>query len=123
MAEEKMDFQEGDERKEKAYRVAPVHPGEIIWRRFIKPMGLNQTEFSQKFGIEKTKLNRILNGSKDIDIPTSRELGRALNVNPRFFLDLQINYLEAKENRPDSFNIETPESHDGEQNRQSGSAG
>ena len=98
-----------------ARRIAPIHPGQIVWRRFIEPSGLTQVEFSDKYGIEKTKLNRLIKGTKAIDVALSRELGRALGVNPRFFLDLQLKYLEAQEASPGAFQGIAAENDDIEQ--------
>jgi len=81
----------------------PTHPGEIIKSRFFAPLDVTQTSFCKKYGIDKTKFNRLLKGKIEIDVDFMRDLGRAFSVNPHFFLDLQIKYLEAKKRRPDVF--------------------
>jgi addiction module HigA family antidote len=67
----------------------PIHPGEIIRRRFFEPMGLSQAEFCSKFKIEPSKFNRILNGSQKVTAETATELSKAFGMSAMFFLNLQ----------------------------------
>jgi addiction module HigA family antidote len=67
----------------------PIHPGEIIRRRFFDPLGMTQADFCAKHKIEKSKFSRIINGSLKITAETATELSEALGMSAMFFMNLQ----------------------------------
>jgi addiction module HigA family antidote len=67
----------------------PIHPGEIIRRRFFAPMNLSQAAFCKQFHIDPSKLSRILNGTMRISPETANEFSDAFGMSPMFFLNLQ----------------------------------
>lgn len=82
---------------------APMHPGELLKRRFFTPMGISQSEFSKKYGIEKTKLHRLFKGEVSITADTANEFSIAFDMSPMFFMNLQSQYDLAKVQNPDAF--------------------
>lgn len=67
----------------------PIHPGEIIRRRFFDPIGLNQADFCKKWRIEPSKFSRILNGSQKITPETATTFSAAFGMSAMFFMNLQ----------------------------------
>ena len=86
----------------------PPHPGEIVKRRFFDPLNMTQAEFCRRYGVEKTKLNRLLKGEVKITADTANELSIAFGMNPMFFMNLQSQYEVAKAEDPTAFEVNRP---------------
>ncbi len=70
----------------------PLHPGELIRRRFFEPLKIPQVEFCKTYGINETKFSRLLNGKVPITAETANELSEAFGMSPMFFMNLQSRY-------------------------------
>lgn len=69
----------------------PTHPGEMLLREFLEPMGITQTEFAAHLGWTFAKLNEIIHGRRGITADSALSLGEALGSGPEFWLNLQRN--------------------------------
>ena len=67
----------------------PTHPGEMLLREFLEPLGKTQTELARHLGWPYARLNEIVNGRRGITASSALALGEALRTGPEFWLNLQ----------------------------------
>lgn len=70
----------------------PTHPGIILQKEFLEPMGLTQMEFSQKLNIPLQRVNEIIRGKRGISPETAWLFAKAFGTTPEFWLNLQNNH-------------------------------
>lgn len=73
-------------------RTRPVHPGKILLKDFIKPMGINQTKLALFINVPPRRINEIVLGKRRISADTALRLGRFFGASPQFWLGLQMDY-------------------------------
>lgn len=71
---------------------APTHPGEMLLREFVEPLGLTQTELAQRLGISYPRLNEIIHGKRAVTPDTALRLERLFGMDASFWLTLQHHY-------------------------------
>jgi len=71
--------------------VTAIHPGEIL-KDELDAREIKQKDFAALTGIHMTQLNEIIKGKRGINADTSLVVGKALNMNPSIWLNLQSNY-------------------------------
>ena len=67
----------------------PAHPGEILLREFLEPMGLSQVELARRMGVPVQRVNTLINGKRDVTAETAILLSRVLKTSPEFWMNLQ----------------------------------
>lgn len=67
----------------------PTHPGEMLLKDFLEPMGLTQKQLAQHLGWTYTRLNEIINGHRGLSAESALALADAFNMEPEFWLNLQ----------------------------------
>src|SRR3989337_2793025 len=81
-------------------RLAPVHPGEILFEDFLKPMGLSQYRLAKGLSVPPRRINEIVHGNRSVTADTALRLARFFGTSERFWLNLQITYdLEKEKSR------------------------
>lgn len=70
----------------------PTHPGEMLLKEFLEPMGLSQKQFSMHLGWTYARLNEIVNGRRGITSESALALGDAFQMEAKFWLNLQQNW-------------------------------
>ena len=84
----------------KEERIKPVHPGEILFEEFLKPMGISQNKLALDIRVPPRRINEIVLGKRRISADTALRLGRYFGVSPQFWLGLQMDYdLDLEEDR------------------------
>ncbi|MEB3188544.1 MAG: HigA family addiction module antitoxin [bacterium] len=73
-------------------RLDPVHPGEVLLRDFLEPMGLSQLRLATETGLPVSRINAIVRHERAITADTALRLGRFFGVDPRVWLGLQMQY-------------------------------
>ena len=73
-------------------RRKPTHPGEILSKEFLEPMGLSQVDLSKKMGVPIQRVNTLINGKRDMTAETAILLSQALKTTPEFWINLQTNH-------------------------------
>ncbi len=84
----------------------PIHPGEILLKEFLEPMGVTQYRLAKNIGVTPRRINEIVHGRRSITADTALRLGRFFNMEAQFWLNLQTQYdmevaIEAIEDRLD----------------------
>jgi addiction module HigA family antidote len=78
--------------------LGPVHPGEILWEDFMKPLGLSQYRVAQDIGVAPIRISEIVRGKRAITPDTAMRLGRYFGTSAMIWMRLQAQYdLEVAE--------------------------
>jgi addiction module HigA family antidote len=76
----------------------PIHPGEILWEEYMKPLGLKAPTTAKAMGVPRTRIERLVAGQTALSPDTALRLSRAFGAQPMFWMNLQAAYdLEVAE--------------------------
>jgi addiction module HigA family antidote len=82
--------------------LAPIHPGEILFEEFLKPLGISQYRLAKDINVPARRINEIVHGTRSISADTALRLSRYFNLSERFWLNLQARYdLEVEKDKLD----------------------
>ena len=73
-------------------KLHPVHPGEVLWEEFLKPMGLSQNRLALNIGVPPRRINEIVLGKRGITADTALRLAKFFGTSAEFWLGLQAQY-------------------------------
>lgn len=76
----------------KRKKLAPVHPGEVLQKEFLEPLGLSQNKLSIALHVPARRINEIVLGKRGITADTALRLARYFKMSPQFWLGLQMDY-------------------------------
>ncbi len=68
---------------------APAHPGRILLKEYLEPLGVQQTKFADRIGVPVQRVNEIVKGKRGITEDTALRFAAALSTSPGFWLNLQ----------------------------------
>jgi addiction module HigA family antidote len=81
-------------------KMAPVHPGEILFEEFLKPLGISQYKIAKDISVPPRRINEIVHGKRSITADTALRLARYFGLSERFWLNLQSRYdLEVEKDK------------------------
>ena len=75
-----------------AKKLSPLHPGEVLYEEFIKPLALSQNQLARELKVPPRRVNEIVLGKRGISADTALRLARHLGTSPEFWLGLQADY-------------------------------
>ncbi len=79
-------------------KLPPIHPGEILMKEFLEPMGISQYRLAKDISVPPRRINEIVHGKRSITADTALRLGRFFGMSPQFWLNLQTRHnLEVTE--------------------------
>ena len=73
-------------------KLAPVHPGEILQKEFLEPMGLSQNKLAMALHVPARRINEIVLAKRGMTADTALRLARYFEMTPQFWLGLQMDY-------------------------------
>jgi len=73
-------------------KLKPVHPGEVLFEEFLKPMGLSKNRLALAIGVDTRRINEIVLEKRSITADTALRLTHFFGTSPRFWLGLQAEY-------------------------------
>jgi len=73
-------------------KMPPLHPGEILFEEFLKPMGLSQNRLALDIRVPARRINEIVQGKRRITADTALRLAKYFNMSAKFWLGLQVDY-------------------------------
>jgi addiction module HigA family antidote len=89
-----------EEGKMSRREIAPIHPGEILLKEFLEPMGISQYRLAKDIHVDPRRINEIVLGKRAITADTALRLSRYFGTSERFWLNLQARYdLEVQKER------------------------
>ncbi len=68
------------------------HPGEILLKDFLKPMGISQNRLAREIGVPPRRVNEIVLGKRGVTADTDLRLARFFGMSEGFWLGLQADY-------------------------------
>ncbi|MBM3137315.1 MAG: HigA family addiction module antidote protein [Chloroflexi bacterium] len=78
--------------------LSPIHPGEVLFEDFMKPLGLSQYRLANDIGVTPIRISQIVNGQRAISVDTAMRLARYFGTSAAVWLRLQVRYdLEVAE--------------------------
>jgi addiction module HigA family antidote len=66
-----------------------THPGEVLLKEFLEPMGVTQVDFAAHVGVPVQRVNEIVRGKRGISARTAWLFAGALGTTPAFWFYLQ----------------------------------
>ncbi len=72
--------------------MAPVHPGEILLKEFMEPMGITQYRLAKDINVPARRINEIVHGKRAITANTALRLSRYFGTSEQFWMNLQMRY-------------------------------
>lgn len=76
-----------------------IHPGEILYEEFLKPLYISAYKLAKDIGIPQTRISEILKGNRRITADTALRLSKYFGTSPKFWLGLQDDYDIEEEKR------------------------
>ena len=76
----------------KKRKIPPIHPGEILFEEFLKPMNLSQYRLANDINVPPRRINEIVHGKRRITADTALRLAHYFKMTPRFWVNLQSHY-------------------------------
>lgn len=68
----------------------PPHPGQFLETRFLKPLGISQTELAAALGVSRRRVNELINGKRAITPDTAVRLAMYFGNEAAFWMHLQV---------------------------------
>ncbi len=69
-----------------------THPGVILLKEFLEPLGLTQKALATHIGIPIQRVNEVVRGKRGVSPDTAWLLSEAFNTSPEFWLNLQATH-------------------------------
>lgn len=73
-------------------KIPPIHPGEILFEEFLKPMNISQYKLAKDINVPARRINEIVQGKRAIIANTALRLGHYFGMSPQFWINLQAHY-------------------------------
>lgn len=68
----------------------PPQPGQFLESRFLKPLGIRQTELAKALGVSRRRVNELINGRRAITPDTAVRLAMYFGNEAAFWMHLQV---------------------------------
>ena len=72
--------------------MVPSHPGEILMKEFLEPMGITQYRLAKDISVVPRRVNEIVHGKRAITADTALRLSRYFATSEKFWMNLQTRY-------------------------------
>lgn len=73
-------------------RLAPVHPGSVLLRDFIEPLGITRYKVAKLAGMQQRRIDEICAGTRAVTADTALRLGRLFGMDAQTWMNLQAQY-------------------------------
>jgi antitoxin HigA-1 len=84
----------------KPRKLAPIHPGEVLYQDFMKPTATSINRLALKLHVPVTRVAEIVKGERSVIADTALRLARHLGTTAAFWMNLQARYdLDVAEDR------------------------
>lgn len=68
----------------------PLHPGQFLDSRFLKPLAISQTALAEALGISRRRVNELIRGRRAITPDTAMRLALFFGNDAAFWMHLQV---------------------------------
>ena len=73
-------------------RLAPVHPGAVLLKEFIEPMGLTRYKIAKAIKVQQRRIDEICAGERGITAATALPLAKLFGIEAQTWMNLQAQY-------------------------------
>ncbi len=81
-------------------KLAPIHPGEILYEEFLVPMKITQYRLARAIGVDPRRVHAIVHGERSVTAETALLFSRFFGNSAEFWMGLQSQYdLEREQDR------------------------
>ena len=70
----------------------PTHPGEMLLKEFLEPLGVSQADAARRMGVPFQRLNGIVNGRRGVTAETALLLEALTRWDAQIWLTLQARW-------------------------------
>jgi len=77
-------------------KVPYPHPGEILLKEFLKPMGITRYRLAKEIGVSQRRIGEIVAGERAVTADTGLRLSRFFGMSENFWIGLQLDFDAAK---------------------------
>jgi addiction module HigA family antidote len=70
----------------------PTHPGEMLLKEFLEPMGISEQELAEKIHLSDQLIHQLVNEQINISASIALRLGKFFGMSPEFWLNLQLRW-------------------------------
>ena len=84
-----------------AKRIAPVHPGEVLMKDFLTPLGISQYRVARNTCLPQSRIAAIVRGKRAVTAETALRFGRFFGTSAEFWLNIQETARDALGDRLD----------------------
>ena len=83
-------------------RRKPTHPGEVLLKDVIKPLGITITEAAQDLGISRKTLSELIHGKCSLSPEMAVRIAKATKTSPESWLAMQtkLDLWQAMQDEP-----------------------
>ena len=75
-----------------AKRLAPIHPGEVLFEDFIAPRNLTANRLAMDIHVPTNRISDLVRGRRSITAETALRLARYFDTTPELWINLQSHY-------------------------------
>ncbi|KGT78870.1 XRE family transcriptional regulator [Bradyrhizobium japonicum] len=79
-------------RSERAKKLRPMHPGEVLRAEFLVPLNMSAGALAKTCGLPRTRIGRIANEQTGITADIALRPAKALGTTAELWLNLQNDY-------------------------------
>jgi len=72
--------------------IPPIHPGEILFEDFLKPMGVTQYKLAKSIGVPQIRISEIVSGKRSITADTALRLAKFFGTDAQSWMNLQTHF-------------------------------
>ncbi len=84
----------------KRKKMSPVHPGEILLKDFLEPMGITPYRLAKSIAVPQQRIGDIIAGKRAVTADTALRLAIFFGTDPQSWMNLQAHYdLEVAEEK------------------------
>jgi addiction module HigA family antidote len=76
----------------KSKQLPAIHPGEILFEEFMKPLGLSANKLALELHVPSNRIIAILSARRAISADTALRLARYFSTSADFWMNLQARY-------------------------------
>ena len=69
-----------------------IHPGEILWEEFMKPLNLNSNQLARLLDVPAPRIHDIVLQKRGITADTALRLAHYFGTTEKFWMNLQDSY-------------------------------
>jgi len=71
---------------------APIHPGKMLQKEFLKPYHITSTKLAKKIGLSVEQINAVINAQESISTDMALRFSQFFGTSPKLWLKAQMKW-------------------------------